>query len=383
MSKIAEETSTSTTVAHQTANESFSKSLQNFLEIQATTKLIGDYLVDSELEARTKEDTYFLTACRSDLADRKCVREELLPHIFDANPKGVDAFFRTPGVVRHPKLLLTKASYREGYNSKKLGEFVCFREWGGVSPFQAAYLCGDGPFLGRKLLAYIIRDNTLSLIEKERLLVEARQQLQELLNRVVKAQAEEASATPAVAVATSTAATAAPMGKEFADSAEFLSPIKKLIKAYQAYTSHYDSLISREQDAEINKLWGEVGECHRRLPRYVLQEFFEPTPFDPMPAFNTEPPRGDCRYWNNELLDLDELGISNSLGLYRRFERLSWRRARGGGCGRGLAAQLELTAINRLCELREVDLRNTIDCLQSLESALKFINHNQTVRITP
>lgn len=377
MSRIAEEASAAATAAQTTTNESSSKSLLDLqmedLRLQNVSKLIGDYMVDSDLENCTQAIPSFLIACREDVAERKCVHEELLPHVFSANSKGIEEFFTAPSVFRQPKILLTKASYREGYQSRKLNDFVCFRQWEGVSPLQAAYLCGDGPFIGRRLLTYII-DNT-SRENIDRLLADARQQLQELLNRVRKVQVEE------VASVAGAAAAVAPVEKEFADSAEFLSPIKALSNAYQACVSHYDSLASRNQYTELDRLWGEVGECHRRLPRYILQEFFGPIPFDPVPEFNIEPPRGACRYWNDSLLDLDGLGSSTFIGIYKGP-------ADSPALGPAPRAArvfdvcvLDLAAINRLCELREVDLRNTISCLQSLETALTLINRNQTVRV--
>lgn len=389
MSKIAGEPSAAAAAGHETTHEPFSKSMKSLLQNVST--LISDNLKDSELGRYSQITRSFSIACRKNLADRKCVREELLPHVFGANPKGIEEFFTTASVFRHPKILLTKASYREGYQSKKLNDFVCFREWEGVSPLQTAYLCGDGPFLGRKLLAYII-NNTPST-DIERLLAEARQQLQELLNRVVKVKVEEeasaataasAAAAAAFAAAGAASVTAAAAStkqeKESADSAEFLSPIKKLSKAYQTYISRYDSLFSQNQYAELDRLWGEVGECHRRLPRYILQEFFGSTPFYPVPEFNIEPARDACHYWNNTLLDLDDLGISNFLGLYKGADE---RAASGEVGGRRAVwrAELDLAAISRLCELRDVDLRNTINCLQSFETALTLINHGQTVRV--
>ena len=310
----------------------------------AVTNLIGNYLEDSALETSSKIMPLLFIACKSDIEERRRVREDLLPPVFNADPDAIESLFNKKENAPHPKMLLVKASYREGYFSKKLNEFHCFRDWNGVSPLQAAYLCGDGPFLGRRLLAYLIRDNNLTKDKKARLLTEARQQLQELLDRVD----------------------------------EFLTPLKELVRAYNNYISQYDSLASENKWPEIEKLWEQVGECHKRLPHYVKQEFCGSIPFDPVPEFTTSPPRGECRYWNNDLLDLDELGATGRDGRVMRAGR------RGGAprvAGRAVVAQLDLAAINHLCELREADLRNTIACLQSFEATLDLIADKKTARI--
>lgn len=92
-------------------------------------KKVGTFLKDNDLAQLRKTMRFSNQTYASDMAERKRVREEILPHVFNANPQGIDAFFKScaDAAASHSKLLLTKASYREGYDSKTLGKFVSFR----------------------------------------------------------------------------------------------------------------------------------------------------------------------------------------------------------------------------------------------------------------
>lgn len=348
--------------------------LQNGL-VTDTTALTGAFLADLELEVVCKINSSFLVACNSDMTERKQVRDQILPLVFSANPQGIEAFFENPTTALHPKLLLTKASYLEGYVSEKLGKFLLFRAWQGVSPLQAAYLCGDGPFLGRRLLALII-NNKLPDDYRKYLLTEARQQLQELLNRI-NINSKVANENANVSKTAERKSVVENAVTEFGGVGEFLAPLKEIIQAYNAYVSQYELLFSQYKWDEIDKLWGRVSECHKKLPCYILQEFFGNIPFDPLPKFDTEPHRVQCRYWNNDLLDLDEIGNDECYGIYKGG-RGQVARGRGAlGAGKD-APKADLAAIKRLCELRENDLRNTVLYhLDSLEATLSFINNDK------
>lgn len=328
-------------------------------------KLTIGYLRETEILQLSAIEPPILNIYRSEVYEimtlRKIVSEKLLPNVTGANPKGIDEFFKNPTVLPkillrqsesgavyvHPKILLTKTSYTVGYYSEKLKDFVCLAHLKNISSWQAAFLCGDGPFLGLRLLSYLIENNSLSYQEKDKLLWEARQQLNELINNI----------------------------------AEFLAPLKALIRAYNNYIAQYDALSKQEKWDELDKLWGQVGECHKRLPHYILQEFFSPTPFDPIPDFNTEPSRDECHYWNNDLLNLDELGCVSRFGLYKGGRH--GRASRGvsvrfaGATTRWTVALLDLAAMNRLCKLREEGLKHTFNCLQTLKSALTLISNNK------
>jgi len=303
-----------------------------------------------------------LSAYRSGIYEimrfRKLVSENLLPHVFAANPDGVDAFLRTSGV--HPKILLTESSYARGYKSQKSKGFICFERYKAVSTLVGFYRCGDfRP--GRRILAHLLRDNKLSHEERDGLRIIARAQLSKLLDCIKTlidtetANINTSAATnvsTAVVASTATAASAATVVSsnntasnkekaefnscssentdEFADDDEFLGTIVKLINAYKAYTSQYDSLLKQKNEKEIDRLWGEVCECQKRLYHYVHLEFFGPTPFSPLPAFDIEPPRGPCRYYNDESLDLDKIGRDTLFGLYKGLAG----RSRGAVCGR-------------------------------------------------
>jgi hypothetical protein len=316
---------------------------------------------------------------------RKLVSENLLPHVFAANPDGVDAFLRTSGV--HPKILLTESYYVEGYKSKKLNRFDCSRRYKAISTLIGFYRSADFR-AGRRILALMLRDNNLSHEERDGLRIIAREQLIELSKRITPPiNAETMTTKTSAATAVSPNDTASNKEKtelnsgssanldEFADSLEFLSAIVKLIKAYNAYTSQYDSLAAKNKWTEIDRLWGEVCECHKRLYHYVHLEFFAPTPFSPLSPelFIAEPPRGTCRYYNDEELDLDEIGADSLAGLYKGGfagggRGVAWAAGPGG------ALELDLAAISHLYKLRVVDLRNTVAQLHSLESALIFLN---------
>lgn len=367
------------------------------------TNLTISYMRDSEILQLGAIARPILFACRSGIYEimrfRKLVSENLLPHVFAANPDGVDEFLRTS--VVHPKILLTESHYAEGYQSKELNTFVCFRRYRAVSTLVGFYRCADFR-AGRRILAWLLRDNDLSHRERDGLRVIAREQLIELEKRITppinaetvttktsevstiaKANASAAAATTASAVtAVSPNDTAGnkektelchispSTGNGFADDDEFLGAILELINAYEAYTSQYDSLVKQNNTKERNRLWGEVCECHKRVYEYVRLEYFGRTPFSPLSPelFTAEPTRGPCRYYTNDLLDLDEIGRDK--GGFKK----------GGGVlvEVGPHAQWtgteDPTAMIHLYKLRVDDLRNTIDQLHSLESAVIFLN---------
>lgn len=324
-----------------------------------------------------------------------------LSDVFNANPAKVEEFFTKPFADK--KMVLTKTSYREEYFSNKLQKSFCFRHWKAVSPLQAAALSGDN-FLVMKLLGYIIQNDELRL--------DALQQLQDVFNRKdIKAHVETTRNTPA-APATAAAAPApasaaatitnnkndvkanAELSKikaenteiEFADAAEYLAPINALLKAYADFIDQFPTLYSQEKWKELDKLWGQVGECQRRLPRYILQEFCDKKPFNfSLPRFSTEPSREECRNGFDELLDA--LGNLTLAGLYC------------GAIGQGArgaqaidtsamewlwrVAQLDRDALNHLCQLRQEGLKNIIDCLQTPQSALTLLSDDRGVGPKP
>jgi hypothetical protein len=77
------------------------------------TNLTIGYVRDSEIPQLGAITPSILLAFRSGIYElmryRKLVSENLLPHVFSANPDGVGAFLRTSGV--HPKILLTESHY--------------------------------------------------------------------------------------------------------------------------------------------------------------------------------------------------------------------------------------------------------------------------------
>jgi hypothetical protein len=385
----------------------YNKELEPFSSIfpLVITNLTISYMREREIPQLAAIASPILFACSriyEIMSFKKLVSEKLLLHVFNANPDGIDAFLRTAGV--HPKILLTESHYAEGYQSKKLNKFVCFRQYKTVSALVGAYRCGDFRF-GRRILALLLRDNNLSHEVRDGLLCEARLQLSELLDRIgtpmdtetanikTSAATNMAMTSAGVTSIATTASAATAVGSndtagnkektefnsdssanthDFADDDEFLSAIVKLINAYNAYISQYDSLANQKNWKEINRLWGEVGECQKLVYHYVKLEFFGRTSFCSLPEFIAEPPRVPCRYYNNDLLDLDEIGRVTLVGLYKG--RFRWPTPRPADAQRCRPATLDLAAISHLYKLRVDDLRNTVAQLHSLESALIFLN---------
>ena len=323
------------------------------------TRLTGSFLDEAGLAEFCKTARFVHVACQDDMAERRKVREELLPHVFNADPAAVQAFFTMPS--SDPKMVLTKTSFREGYQSQKHKKFICFRDWKGVSPLQAAALCLDH-FLVIKLLAYIVRDNALRK--------EAIKQLEEVKARIewVEQKNVEAAAGAAASGVGPCASNhhhpgldekvASEEAQITADLAEYAAPLKALDRAYSEFQRQHPLLSSQRKWAELDKLWDVVGDCQKKLPRYVLQEFFKEGRWSDDPDFTHEPPRGPLRYRDGALLGLDGLGGGTFGGLYKG--------PLGGGegwCWRAVAlgvAQIDSAALSHLCELRLTGLRNII-----------------------
>lgn len=371
--------------------KSSTESLLQRLQKAVTQHNVLPFLDNSDLSRVSQAARFARTSpYQSTLKER-----ELLSYVFKADPKQAAEFFTRP--CADLKTILKKVSYREGYFSNKSKTFVCFRNWKAVSPLQVAYLCGDGPFLGRRLLALLL-DNTLPKDDKEKFLAEAKQQLSEIIPRIpvdtntADINANATAAAPAVSSNATADSKEIADGKakvkinsgsaattdEFADSLEFLGALKKLISAYNDYVSQYNSLTKPSRWSEIDTLWGEVCECQKRMYHYLRLEYFGPIPFCPVPAFDQEPPRGPCRYFNKHALDLDEIGLDISVGFYKGSADAVMLLRAEGRLGSALAPasvrRLDLAAISHLYKLRVDDLRNTISQLHSLEAALTFIN---------
>lgn len=374
------------------------------------TNLTISYMTEPEIQQLGAIAPPILSAYYSGtnemLSFRKLVSEKLLPHVFGANPDGLEKAFITLGV--HPKILLTESYYSEGYDSKKLKGFVCFRRWRAASCLKGAFSCADGPFAGLRILALLLRDNNLPYHLRDDLRCKARQQLTVLLDRMKPLKtteienAKKASLTSVRKICVDVAQWVTAefsvraessnysagnkkkaelshispcTGNEFADDDEFLGALLELIEAYKAFTSQYGSLAEKNKRIDIIMLWAQVCECHKRVYHYVKLEFFGPIPFSPLPEFTTEPPR----YLNNDLLDLDRIGAKPLLGLYKgamgvaRTSASCWRHGMRV-CG-GLVALplLDLEAMSHLYKRRVDHLINTIEHLHSLESALTFL----------
>lgn len=339
----------------------------------------------------------------SDVIDKKRVAEKLLPPVFNANPAEVDAFFK--GHAEHPKLALTKTAYHEGYHTETLKAegFVLFKIWDATSALQTAYIGGDGPFIGRKLLAYLISNNQLTAKERDDLLTEARKQLEEV-----------------------------------AKGGEFLAPLQAVIQAITNYRENYRTNCQKTSSSR-NELWAKIGECQKKLSACMLQRYYSPTPFEPLPQFNVEPPRELYEMFCGSKKPvkltkvLDHLGsiwgsaslpypiappimideppqvFAKSTYLHYSTEqfgfiihpdnvvRALWKGEHhcvsctdsfgGNGSipGSGLYRILgeDCEALKRLYDDGLADLKQTIACLQNMDSALKFLDEGKKPNMKP
>lgn len=350
-------------------NKSEPKSFIQDKSVPDTTKETGSFLDTHDLGQFRNSALFAARACQADMKKRKELSEGLLAPVFNADPAQVDAFFKQPNAKK--EMVLAKSCYREGYQSKKQNKFVVFRNWKSVSALQAAALCLD-KFLVIKLLAQIVADDNLR--------IEAKKQLEEIRNRIMKENKEKQESINSAAKVTGVSSPTNECSNgdrkgidemaqqnSSADLSEYGASIKALLQAYSDYLTQHPSLFSQGKWEELDKLWDVVGSRHKRLPRYVLQEIFKERCWVDDSDFSLEPPRGELRYWNNDLLDLDGLGDGCLVGLYKGVR---------GGCrsrgardhGRG-ATLFDSVPISHLCELRLVDLGNIIDALQTPEAA--------------
>src|SRR5690348_16145558 len=81
----------------------------SFQILNSLMLLIGSFTEDDDLEAFSKVDLFFLPAgaMQDEIANRKHVREKILPHVFDAVPDKVEALLKQGSTI--PSMLLTKA----------------------------------------------------------------------------------------------------------------------------------------------------------------------------------------------------------------------------------------------------------------------------------
>lgn len=405
------------TETNHTETQNLSSSFQ-FSE--SLTRLMGAYMDDVTLEGFANVVLPFLPsgACQNDVLIRKQekkVREELLPCVFGSNPDAVEAFLKQGGSA--PIMVLTKTSFDEGYFSEKFNKFICFRTWRGVNSLQAAARSGD-IFLIPQLLSHIINDDTLRIeacdqleevrkkISTQKILMEAIEaigdtqsedkttqenaklrldeiqqlkefqcMMQEFCNEMEELRGQWLAQTTLQKDATSVERKdiAEKIQMKDAEDAEFLAPVLRLMKAYIYYIIQYPTLESQNKIDEIKKNWELIGECHKRLPHYFKQEFFDDKPFHPLPSFATAPKRGPCHYWNGSPLNLDELGFGTFCGLCRGVRGIWGQVARQYLEARLEGGVFDLIAITYLYKLRLTGLEYIIEQLKTPETAKVFI----------
>ena len=158
-------------------------------------------------------------------------------------------------------------------------------------------------------------------------------------------------------------------------SAHFdLTPLKT---ALQRYVDGYNGWVAAQNWDAMKAAWMDVGKAQRDVPAHVAQEYCRlDRSFDPTPAFKEATlPRGLAFYnWNTGRDDFwfPLAGFTTS-GLGFDFALIRGGRARVAGWGAGAqcrrAAEIDLTAVNRLDEVRTVDLTLSRDHLNPPASA--------------
>ncbi len=233
-------------------------------------KLTCTMLESHEIIQLSKTSKYFHFFSKQELAERKFVSEELLLHVFKANPVKITEFFTKANSKKIH--VLTRTCSLEGYYKKILEKYICVRYWRNVSPLQAAALCGDN-FLVINLLSYIADNNSLRLV--------AAKQLEEVLNRTTKIREELAKKEKKSAAdehcnldskikqkRTKTTSEVSP-----ADHAEYLAPFKKLLHAYNNFIIKHSRLSAKGKWDTLENLWEKIGDYQNELSSYGLQEF--------------------------------------------------------------------------------------------------------------
>lgn len=327
---------------------------------------------------------YFYLMFAEEMTNKKKVKYELIIHVFNADPESVVKFFSMTNVKK--QMVLTRVHFSEGYYSKKFRKFISFREWGSISPIQAAARCLDN-FLLLNLLSNIENEHGFRLIAADQL----KEVLRKVSTRKKGVATEKIIATTCDVdslhprqslVSTSETASLTLYNKslekkiyheenkdsiekvEYEDWSSYGAPYKALSVAYNKYITKYPKLSSAEQWKCIDTLWEQVSERIKRLPHYAHQEFFDKKPFKPLPEFDKEPKRVKCCYEDNTLLDLDELGIGTLCGLFKA--------SRAQGAGRTVAprmwgvlySKIDSKAFSHLRKLRRGELENVIKCLE-------------------
>jgi hypothetical protein len=282
------------------------------LDIIETT---GSYLDTKNLANLSISCRAYQGLFKKPLEQRK--PETLLRHVVDANPKKVKTLLDLFDSKKNQDLVLQKTN----------GAERCGRKWTNISSLEAAALLGD-MFMVKDLLDFVPRN----------LKSEAAAQLSHALEK-----------------------------KETSENAGYLTPYRKLIRAYEDYIDRYDDLYSAGDWQEINRLWIEgVGIAQRMLPIVGLQEICNERLFAQSPRFS-EPP---TREYQQCKINFNSLGVDFALyhGKYNgKISEIHMGAAFGNW---SQYAQNDLLVINNLCEKRTQQLHLFIEQLLNPEMDL-------------
>lgn len=324
-------------------------------------------------------------------------------------------------------------SFRDGRQQIQQREkplFVCFRNWRNVSALQAAAFSGDLHFLLKLLRELLVKDKEIveeyriaalkqleavkrrisdqtkifdaitAIVEIEsdntdaatkaaaKLRFEKMQQSKEFLYLITgPAQVKEATfasmnpkdslplrhGAPESKTKAESKKTSEATPVKYADDAEFLESLLNLLKAYINYYIQYPKLSAANRWDDID-IWEIVGECHKRLSEFNKQVMCDNKPFSlsPPPKFDSEPERGPCRDWNDNLLDLDSFGLGTGYGLYKGGARV-WDGVAPAGGRVGPEACIDLASFAHLFKLQRDVLGNIIESLKTPETAHALI----------
>ncbi len=339
----------------------------------------ASFLHTSDLANLCGTSRYFRIQFTEEMQDKKKVREKLIGHVFNADPKSVMEFFSKPDAKK--KMILTRVYYFEGYFSKKLQRFICFRKWGSVSPIQAAARCLDN-FLLLKLLSIIENEPGLRLIAAQQL----REVLRKARNEKLEAAIPPSGDTRLITKLSSDKqkVTAEKLKVEYEDWAAYGAPYEELSKASNEYTTKHPLLCLNFKWKELEQLFEKLSECHKKLPQFGKQEFFDTKPFNPTPKFDIEPKREECHYFDGTPLDLDDIGLGTEYAWYKHTWECPTKARVSPPCSSGpdIVAQ-DTAAIDHLYKVRLAELENIIVCLETPGAAITLVRLVKSERSEP
>ena len=131
--------------------------------------------------------------------------------------------------------------------------------------------------------------------------------------------------------------------------------------ALDNYVKGYDNWEQTSNWDAMKAAWMQVGLAQRDVPAHVAQEYCRrDRSFSPLPSFNEGSLLRGLTFYNgttdNDGSWFPLLVVAGGLGFDFALGRGGWGRVVGGSRVRGVAAEVDFAAVNRLDEVRTVDL---------------------------